>query len=219
MRHGLVAARIVALVLILQQIPAFAIDIVCCSIASWTEPLSSGLINENSSIQQTPQSARTSAPASRIQSFPSLNAATVSPAEVVPIPEVLTDLIEIFYENCRSWDFPVPGSPIIRQWIWPLIGGSSPHFLGTPPIIASKMPNFSAYRSYKCGAIDSRSLFLPSIGLKSCSFQYLLNSLHAYWLISCLMLNSRLFSTVILLASTATSILGRSVRLKGGSHR
>jgi len=72
----------------LQQTPAFAILIVYCSIASWTLPLSSGLIKENSSIQHTPQSARTRAPASNIHSLPSLKAATVSPAAEVPIPVV-----------------------------------------------------------------------------------------------------------------------------------
>ena len=116
-RHGLVAARIVALVLILQQMPALAIEIVYYSMASWTLPRSSGLIRENSSMQQVPQSARTRAPASRIQSLPSLKAETVRPADVVPIPVVNTDRIEIFYAYWRSWDLPVPGSPIISMWI------------------------------------------------------------------------------------------------------
>lgn len=89
---GLVAAIIVALVLILQTIPPFAILIVCYSIASWILARSSFLINENSSIQHTPQSARTRAPASKIYSAPSLKQATVNPAEVVPIPVVWTDL-------------------------------------------------------------------------------------------------------------------------------
>jgi hypothetical protein len=83
-----VAANIVHLEFILQHKPALAILIVCCSIASCTLPLSSGLIKENSSMQQTPQSARTRAPASKIHSFPSLKAATVRPAEEVPIPVV-----------------------------------------------------------------------------------------------------------------------------------
>ena len=85
---GLVAASMVHLELILQQSPAFAILIVYYSIASWTLPLSSGFISENSSMQHTPQSASTRAPASKIHSFPSLNAATVRPAADVPIPVV-----------------------------------------------------------------------------------------------------------------------------------
>ena len=91
---GFVAAIIVALVLILHTIPALAILIVYYSIASWILALSSGFINENSSIQQTPQSAKTRAPASKIYSEPSLKQDTVSPAEVVPIPVVSTDLEE-----------------------------------------------------------------------------------------------------------------------------
>jgi len=91
---GLVAAITVVRVLILQTIPAFATEIVYYSIASWTLPLSSGLIIENSSIVHRPQSAKTRAPASRTQSGPSLKAETVSPALVEPIPVVFTDLFE-----------------------------------------------------------------------------------------------------------------------------
>jgi len=92
--RGLVAAIIVARELILQTIPPLAILNVCCSMASCILDLSSGFISENSSMQHTPQSARTKAPASRINSLPSLKHATVSPAEVVPIPVVKTDLKE-----------------------------------------------------------------------------------------------------------------------------
>ena len=88
------AAMMVVLVLILQTIPALAMLIVYCSIASWILALSSGFMRENSSIQQTPQSAKTRAPASRIYSDPSLKQDTVRPAEVVPIPVVSTDLEE-----------------------------------------------------------------------------------------------------------------------------
>jgi hypothetical protein len=91
---GLVAAIIVVLVFILHTIPAFAIEIVYCSMASWILALSSGFISENSSIVQTPQSAKTKAPASKMYSEPSLNAETVSPADVDPIPVVITDLFE-----------------------------------------------------------------------------------------------------------------------------
>lgn len=60
------AANMVALVLILQTIPALAMLSVYYSIASWILALSSGFISENSSMQHTPQSARTRAPASKI---------------------------------------------------------------------------------------------------------------------------------------------------------
>jgi hypothetical protein len=92
----------VALELILHTIPPLAILIVYYSIASCTLPLSSFLINENSSMQHTPQSANTKAPASKIHSLPSLKAATVNPAEVVPIPVVMTDLKLIFYAKFKS---------------------------------------------------------------------------------------------------------------------
>lgn len=66
-------------------------------------------------MQQTPKSARTKAPASRMYSFPSLKRATVRPADVVPIPVVMTERIEIFEAKLKSYDFPVPGSPIINM--------------------------------------------------------------------------------------------------------
>ncbi len=83
---------IVALVFILHTMPPFAMLRVYYSMASWMLDLSSGFIKENSSMQHTPQSARTKAPASRMNSAPSLKQATVSPADVVPIPVVRTDL-------------------------------------------------------------------------------------------------------------------------------
>ncbi|OBZ79856.1 hypothetical protein A0H81_00483 [Grifola frondosa] len=45
--------------------PAFAMEIVCCSIASWMATRSSSRILSNSSMQTTPVSARTIAPPSR----------------------------------------------------------------------------------------------------------------------------------------------------------
>lgn len=75
--------------------------------------LSSGFISENSSIQHTPQSANTKAPASRINSAPSLKQATVKPADVVPIPVVKTDRCDRWQAYCKSYDLPVPGSPTI----------------------------------------------------------------------------------------------------------
>ena len=75
--------------------------------ASWMQARSASLMHPNSSMQQTPPSARTSAPASRCQEPPSQLAATVRPALgitvrkgtrlvalahlVVPTPVVSTD--------------------------------------------------------------------------------------------------------------------------------
>jgi hypothetical protein len=111
----------VVLVLILQTIPALATEIVCYSMASWIDALSSGLITENSSIVQTPQSASTRAPASSMYSEPSLKADTVRPADVDPIPVVMTDLLLSCEIALRIYDFPVPGSPTINKCIVPLI--------------------------------------------------------------------------------------------------
>ena len=72
---------------------------------------------ENSSMRQTPQSARTRAPASRIYSEPSLKQETVRPADVEPIPVVITDLCDISEAYLSIWLLPVPGSPTISTWI------------------------------------------------------------------------------------------------------
>ena len=71
---GLVTANIVARVLSLHTMPAFAIEIVCCSIASWMDARSCSRMEPNSSMQQTPRSASTNAPASRVHSPPSRTA-------------------------------------------------------------------------------------------------------------------------------------------------
>mmetsp|Transcript_70435 Transcript_70435/g.178529 ORF Transcript_70435/g.178529 Transcript_70435/m.178529 type:complete len:205 (-) Transcript_70435:22-636(-) len=70
--------------------PALATETVCCSIASCTAALSWLRIVENSSMQHTPPSASTSAPASRTKSGPSRMAAHVKPALVQPSPLVRT---------------------------------------------------------------------------------------------------------------------------------
>lgn len=116
-KTGFVAAIIVVLVLILHTFPALATLIVCCSIASWMLALSPCFNKENSSIVQTPQSAKTRAPASKIYSLPSLNAETVRPADVVPMPVVITDRLESWVAHYKNWLLPVPGSPTISMWI------------------------------------------------------------------------------------------------------
>ena len=166
----------VVLVLILHTIPALATEIVCYSIASCTLALSSGLIQENSSIVHTPQSANTRAPASRMYSFPSLKAATVRPADVEPIPFVITARVDIRVAALRNWLLPVPGSPTIIRWIVPLtfISFYSSYFCDTPPINVSKIPSFSSNRSKMVGQTDSIIIRLPWIW--SFFFQNRLNS-------------------------------------------
>jgi hypothetical protein len=82
---GFVAASTDVRVFNLQTRPALATLMVCCSIASWITVRSLSLTPPNSSMQHTPPSARTRAPASNCQSPPpSRVAATVRPADVVP---------------------------------------------------------------------------------------------------------------------------------------
>jgi len=64
--RGLAAARTDVLAFRVVVIPALAIETVCYSITSWIEVLSDSFILSNSSIQHTPLSARTKAPASRV---------------------------------------------------------------------------------------------------------------------------------------------------------
>ena len=71
-------------------IPAFAIDIVCYSIASWIATLSWALILSNSSIQQIPWLASIKAPASIVNSpvSGSLKTEAVKPAADEAFPDV-----------------------------------------------------------------------------------------------------------------------------------
>lgn len=63
-KTGLAAANTDVLEFRIVVIPAFAIEIVYCSIASWIATLSYPLILSNSSMQTTPPSASTIAPPS-----------------------------------------------------------------------------------------------------------------------------------------------------------
>ena len=105
---GFITATTVARAFSLQMIPALATEMVCCSIASWIDVLSSLDMHPNSSIQQTPRSASASAPASRENSFPfdpaddSRTAAQVNPARDDPVPVVSTDRGDSAAANRRN---------------------------------------------------------------------------------------------------------------------
>src|SRR3954466_14946099 len=73
--------------------PAFAIEIVCCSIASWIATWSDMSILSNSSMAQMPLSASISAPASIVKSpvSSSLTTAAVRPAAEEALPDVYTE--------------------------------------------------------------------------------------------------------------------------------
>ena len=62
--RGLAAARIEARAFRVVEIPAFEIEIVCCSMTSWMAVRSDSSILSNSSMQQIPLSASTRAPPS-----------------------------------------------------------------------------------------------------------------------------------------------------------
>lgn len=72
--------------------PALAIEMVCCSIASWMATWSARSILSNSSIAQIPLSANIRAPASMVNSpdSSSLTTAAVRPAADEAFPEVYT---------------------------------------------------------------------------------------------------------------------------------
>lgn len=61
---GLAAARMDARALRVVLIPALEMEMVCCSMTSWMAVRSDSSILSNSSMQQIPLSARTSAPPS-----------------------------------------------------------------------------------------------------------------------------------------------------------
>ena len=67
-KTGLAAARTEQREFNMVVIPALAMEIVCCSIASWIATRSSSFILSNSSMQTTPPSASTMAPPSRYHS-------------------------------------------------------------------------------------------------------------------------------------------------------
>ena len=79
------AANTAVLAFKVVMIPAFVIDTVCCSMTSWIAVLSYSSILSNSSMQHTPMSASTKAPASN-ESYLVLGSVTI--AAVRPTPEL-----------------------------------------------------------------------------------------------------------------------------------
>lgn len=88
--NGLAAAKTAVLAFSVVMIPALVIETVCCSMTSWIAVRSCYYILSNSSIQQTPISPRTNAPASKESSFVkgSLTIAAVKPTPELPLPVV-----------------------------------------------------------------------------------------------------------------------------------
>ena len=106
----------------LVTIPAFEMEIDCCSIASWIDTRSWSFILSNSSIKHTPRSAKTNAPPSNTHSrvIGSLCTAAVKPTAEAPFPVVYTHLFAVFSTYFRNCDFATPGSPSKSTLISPL---------------------------------------------------------------------------------------------------
>jgi len=126
--------------------PPLATETVCCSMASCMATRSSGRILSISSMQATPLSARTRAPASRLMPPPrSRRTAAVKPAAVVPRPDVYKPRGAMRLTYWSSWLFAVPGSPMSSAFMSPRIVMSSSCFM-TPPnkryIMASLMCSY-----------------------------------------------------------------------------
>ena len=133
--NGFAAAKIEVLAFNVVVIPALEMEMVCCSITSWIAVRSVSSILSNSSIQQIPLSANTSAPPSKIISSVtgSLKTAAVKPTPDEPLPVVYTDLGAILLIAFNNCDLATPGSPIRHTLISPLIFNPSPISLVTPP--------------------------------------------------------------------------------------
>ena len=98
--------------------PALAMLMVCCSIASCIDDLSSSDILSISSIQAIPPEARTKVPASKVHRpspNSSLTAAAVKPAAVVDFPAAMTPRGAILAAERSNCDLAKPGSPIISM--------------------------------------------------------------------------------------------------------
>mmetsp|Transcript_63592 Transcript_63592/g.201109 ORF Transcript_63592/g.201109 Transcript_63592/m.201109 type:complete len:286 (-) Transcript_63592:1146-2003(-) len=94
--------------------PALAMDTVCCSITSWMAVRSLSSILSNSSMQQMPLSASTSAPPSSTNSLVtgSRVTAAVKPTPLDPLPVVYTPRGATEAMCLRSCDLATPGSPM-----------------------------------------------------------------------------------------------------------
>ena len=86
------------------------------TIASWIDVLSCSFILSNSSMRQTPLSARTSAPPSSVHSLVSGSLCTlaVSPTADAPLPVEYTARGAVASAYLSICDLAVPGSPRMR---------------------------------------------------------------------------------------------------------
>mmetsp|Transcript_1662 Transcript_1662/g.6607 ORF Transcript_1662/g.6607 Transcript_1662/m.6607 type:complete len:206 (+) Transcript_1662:406-1023(+) len=148
---GFVAPITVVRVRSVVTMPALATLSVCCSIASCIVARSASRIESNSSMQHTPPSARTNAPASSAHSPDSFVAATVRPAALEPIPVVIIARGATAAAYFKSCDLPMPGSPTRRMCDSPRTRPPLESRLGTPPMSASISASFGVAMPKSCG--------------------------------------------------------------------
>mmetsp|Transcript_116813 Transcript_116813/g.326785 ORF Transcript_116813/g.326785 Transcript_116813/m.326785 type:complete len:241 (-) Transcript_116813:696-1418(-) len=122
--------------------PALAMVTHCCSMASWMATRSLRLILSNSSMQMTPRSARTMAPASRANSFVagSRIIAAVRPTPLEPRPVVLMARGAVFITKRSICDLPQEGSPTRSTLMSPRRCVPLGRFFSVPPIICNNSP-------------------------------------------------------------------------------
>ncbi len=162
---GFAAANIEHLHCSVAVIPAFATDIFCDSIASWSDERSWVVILSSSSIHARPLSARTSAPASSVHRpspKSSFTAAAVRPAALADFPDAYIPLGARLLMYLSSWDFATPGSPISRTCMSPLIEVPSSMSLWHPPKSCSASASFISSRPYIVGEIEATILWKSS---------------------------------------------------------
>mmetsp|Transcript_29193 Transcript_29193/g.94098 ORF Transcript_29193/g.94098 Transcript_29193/m.94098 type:complete len:305 (+) Transcript_29193:1718-2632(+) len=126
--------------------PALAMEMDCCSIASRSAWCSLVDILSNSSMQQHPWSPITSAPASSAKSpvTGSLTTVTVSPDDDVVLPHTYTPRGASAATAVSIWLLPIPGSPTTSTWTSDRLptGVRSPGspVRGRPPTMPSSSP-------------------------------------------------------------------------------
>mmetsp|Transcript_41672 Transcript_41672/g.79645 ORF Transcript_41672/g.79645 Transcript_41672/m.79645 type:complete len:456 (+) Transcript_41672:753-2120(+) len=159
---GLAAAITAARELSTVVIPALAMEMVCCSIASWMATRSSARILSNSSMHTTPPSASTMAPACNVFSLVpgSRMMEAVSPAAEDPFPEVYTAMGAVLCTNFRSWDLAVDGSPSSSTLTSPRRRTPSGRILRAPPKSRQATAALTSSTPKMAGAILFRSSWM-----------------------------------------------------------
>mmetsp|Transcript_9724 Transcript_9724/g.23744 ORF Transcript_9724/g.23744 Transcript_9724/m.23744 type:complete len:304 (+) Transcript_9724:814-1725(+) len=155
--------------------PAFAIEMVCCSIASWMATWSLGSILSNSSMQHTPLSAIMRAPGSITVSPASLSRWTeaVSPAAVDALPDEYTARVCSAATHLRNWLLAVEGSPTKHTLMSPRSFMPLLVHFSIPPTSMTRMPFLTWGCPYTAGAMDlamrsKQSLSRPTSLIFSC---------------------------------------------------